>query len=128
MTRWQGDGTRPYAEPTPRIRGYVEALLARWPDITTDEGESSPELPVCASADRVRECVVPPATGGQGHRGAARESNYGCLRGTRRHVTRSGVVDDFTAATGVPSAPILNCLGGPRRRVSSLVAPVRLAK
>ncbi len=27
-------------EPTPRIRAYVEALLARWPDI--DEAEDSP--------------------------------------------------------------------------------------
>ena len=29
-------------EPTPAIRRYVEALLARWPDITTDDGEDSP--------------------------------------------------------------------------------------
>ncbi|MEU8269590.1 hypothetical protein AB0B89_20825 [Sphaerisporangium sp. NPDC049002] len=28
--------------PTLRIRAYVEALLRRWPDITTDEGEDSP--------------------------------------------------------------------------------------
>ncbi|MET8156139.1 hypothetical protein ABZT47_07185 [Sphaerisporangium sp. NPDC005289] len=28
--------------PTPRIRAYVEALLQRWPDITTDQGEDSP--------------------------------------------------------------------------------------
>jgi hypothetical protein len=30
------------AAPTPRIREYVEALLARWPDITEDAGEDSP--------------------------------------------------------------------------------------
>jgi hypothetical protein len=29
-------------EPTPAIRAYVEALLARWPDITDDGGEDSP--------------------------------------------------------------------------------------
>jgi hypothetical protein len=29
-----------FDEPTPRIRAYVEALLARWPDI--DEAEDSP--------------------------------------------------------------------------------------
>jgi hypothetical protein len=29
-------------EPTPRIRRYVEALLARWPDIADDAGASSP--------------------------------------------------------------------------------------
>ncbi|MGW4637702.1 hypothetical protein ACWEN6_04195 [Sphaerisporangium sp. NPDC004334] len=28
--------------PTPPIRAYVEALLQRWPDITTDQGEDSP--------------------------------------------------------------------------------------
>lgn len=28
--------------PTPGIFEYIEALLARWPDITTDAGESSP--------------------------------------------------------------------------------------
>jgi hypothetical protein len=28
--------------PTERIEGYVAALLARWPDITTDDGEDSP--------------------------------------------------------------------------------------
>jgi hypothetical protein len=27
---------------TPGIVGYLEALLQRWPDITTDEGDSSP--------------------------------------------------------------------------------------
>lgn len=42
MDQWQGDGTPPYAEPSAAIRAYVEALLARWPDITTDEGEDSP--------------------------------------------------------------------------------------
>lgn len=29
-------------EPTRRIRAYVDALLAHWPDITTDAGEDSP--------------------------------------------------------------------------------------
>jgi len=29
-------------EPTPAIRAYVEAMLARWPDIGDDEGETSP--------------------------------------------------------------------------------------
>lgn len=42
MEQWQGEGTPPYAEPTPAIRAYVAALLERWPDITTDEGEDSP--------------------------------------------------------------------------------------
>jgi hypothetical protein len=28
--------------PTPRIRAYVEALLERWPELDTDEGDSSP--------------------------------------------------------------------------------------
>jgi hypothetical protein len=28
--------------PTPAIAAYVEALLARWPDITEDAGEDSP--------------------------------------------------------------------------------------
>lgn len=30
------------AEPSSRIRAYVEALLARWPDISEDSGEDSP--------------------------------------------------------------------------------------
>ncbi|WP_127480686.1 hypothetical protein [Nocardioides pantholopis] len=30
------------ADPTPAIRAYVDALLARWPDITEDAGEDSP--------------------------------------------------------------------------------------
>ena len=40
MDRWQegADGV----PPTPNIAAYVEALLDRWPDITTEEGESSP--------------------------------------------------------------------------------------
>lgn len=29
-------------EPTAAIRGYVAALLARWPDITDPAGEDSP--------------------------------------------------------------------------------------
>lgn len=29
-------------EPSPTIRAYVEALLARWPDIDEDAGEDSP--------------------------------------------------------------------------------------
>jgi hypothetical protein len=28
--------------PTPKIRRYVETLLARWPDITEEGGENSP--------------------------------------------------------------------------------------
>lgn len=28
--------------PTDAIRGYVEEMLARWPDITEDDGEDSP--------------------------------------------------------------------------------------
>lgn len=30
------------APPSPAIVGYVSALLARWPDITTEAGDSSP--------------------------------------------------------------------------------------
>lgn len=30
------------ADPSPAIRTYVEALLARWPDVTEDGGEDSP--------------------------------------------------------------------------------------
>lgn len=30
------------AEPTPRIRAYVDALLTHWPDITEDAGADSP--------------------------------------------------------------------------------------
>ena len=29
-------------EPSPRIRAYVDGLLARWPDITDDAGADSP--------------------------------------------------------------------------------------
>ncbi|MGF0115302.1 hypothetical protein ACQFYA_03105 [Promicromonospora sp. Marseille-Q5078] len=29
-------------EPAPQIRAYVDALLARWPDITEDENDDSP--------------------------------------------------------------------------------------
>jgi len=42
MDLWQGDDPPPDGEPTPAIRAYVDALLSRWPDITTDEGEASP--------------------------------------------------------------------------------------
>lgn len=40
------------AEPSPRIRAYVDALLARWPDITEDAGEDSPwaDGPLIANA------------------------------------------------------------------------------
>lgn len=39
MDRWQeGDA----AEPTSAIVAYVHALLERWPDISTEEGEDSP--------------------------------------------------------------------------------------
>ncbi|WP_144128266.1 hypothetical protein [Catellatospora sichuanensis] len=31
-----------FEPPTPRITAYVEALLARYPDISTEEGEDSP--------------------------------------------------------------------------------------
>jgi hypothetical protein len=30
------------APPTPRIKAYVEALLERWPELDTDEGDNSP--------------------------------------------------------------------------------------
>jgi hypothetical protein len=30
------------ASPTPSIQRYVDELLSRWPDITTDEGDESP--------------------------------------------------------------------------------------
>jgi hypothetical protein len=39
--------------PTPRIRAYVEALLARWPDI--DESEDSP----WASSPLMNEAIGP---------------------------------------------------------------------
>jgi hypothetical protein len=42
MDQWQGEGTPPYADPTPAIRGYVAALLSHWPDITGDDGDDSP--------------------------------------------------------------------------------------
>ena len=32
----------PDEPPTPAIRGYVKALLERWPDIDIDAGEDSP--------------------------------------------------------------------------------------
>ena len=40
------------AEPSPRIRAYVEALLSRWPDITEDSGADSPwaDAPLIANA------------------------------------------------------------------------------
>lgn len=43
----------PAAEPTPRIRAYVKALLHRWPDITEDGGEESPwaDGPMIGNAD-----------------------------------------------------------------------------
>jgi hypothetical protein len=42
-------------EPTARIRSYVEALLARWPDIDDTAGESSP----WASAPLINEAIGP---------------------------------------------------------------------
>lgn len=39
MDRMQQGTSEP---PTERIREYVAALLARWPDITEDDGEDSP--------------------------------------------------------------------------------------
>jgi hypothetical protein len=41
--------------PTPRIRRYVEALLARWPDIGDDAGASSP----WASSPLIDEAIGP---------------------------------------------------------------------
>ena len=40
MDRMEAGGVE--TEPSPRIRAYVDALLARWPDITEDSGEDSP--------------------------------------------------------------------------------------
>ncbi|GIH21532.1 hypothetical protein [Rugosimonospora africana] len=42
-------------EPSPRIRRYAEALLARWPDIDNDEGKASP----WASAPLIGEAIGP---------------------------------------------------------------------
>lgn len=39
MDRWQEGDLSP---PSSRIAAYVDALLQRWPDITTDRGEESP--------------------------------------------------------------------------------------
>jgi hypothetical protein len=39
IDRYQDGGA---VEPTPAIRAYVEAMLARWPDISEDDGEDSP--------------------------------------------------------------------------------------
>lgn len=43
----------PHTEPTPRIRAFVEGLLAKWPDITDDEGADSPwaDGPLINNAD-----------------------------------------------------------------------------
>jgi hypothetical protein len=37
-------------EPTPRIRAYVEALLARWPDITESEDSPWADSPLMGNA------------------------------------------------------------------------------
>jgi hypothetical protein len=42
-------------EPSPRIRRYAEALLARWPDIDNDAGKASP----WASAPLIGEAIGP---------------------------------------------------------------------
>jgi hypothetical protein len=42
-------------EPTPRIKRYAEALLARWPDIDDPAGDSSP----WASAPLIEEAIGP---------------------------------------------------------------------
>ena len=39
MKRTEGVDSEP---PSDRIRAYVNALLARWPDITTPDGDDSP--------------------------------------------------------------------------------------
>ncbi|GAA3576463.1 hypothetical protein [Kribbella ginsengisoli] len=41
--------------PSPRLTAYVEALLARWPDITEEAGDESP----WASGPLVEEIVGP---------------------------------------------------------------------
>jgi hypothetical protein len=46
MARYIGDGAadpeQPGEPPTPAIRAYVDALLARWPDLTADDSDESP--------------------------------------------------------------------------------------
>ena len=39
MDRWHEEEQSP---PTPRVAAYVDSLLQRWPDITTEEGDDSP--------------------------------------------------------------------------------------
>ncbi|WP_148616375.1 hypothetical protein [Nocardioides rubriscoriae] len=51
MSRFESEDNP--AEPTPRIRAYVEALLSRWPDLDADAGEESPwaDCPLMSNAD-----------------------------------------------------------------------------
>jgi hypothetical protein len=59
VSKWlEGTGLDPEVnDPTPRpsILRYVDALLARWPDITTDEGADSP----WASGPLAQEAIGP---------------------------------------------------------------------
>ena len=42
-------------QPSPRLTAYVEALLARWPDLTEEAGEESP----WSTGPHIREAIGP---------------------------------------------------------------------